>query len=481
MKHWVSPFNSNSSQSLELHDLIEAFFFTAGLSMVFAAFFASILTFPSELSQAGLSLCLCLLLPAVLPLSMLLSRAFKQLLQIKEYSSKLKRYYILCLFIILPILCVLLAQSSGNDEAYLLWIIPSLIFLIALWSSLRSVRKTPSPIMSPVLLATSFFMFFCMVLLVSYQVLFVSALLILSCIFFICSLSYVLSRNKGTDFDDNNKQKSNIEATLVANDKLMLAARITKGMALGVALGCMMTASPSVSEVLKGCSVTLLLILGGIVVMLSDNNPSHAPKEGRIIPGIDEGYALLMLNVPLLALFPYLAGTGLFIYALVFSFAIIVSDTNTMRHRHTLLKASSCVGVFFGMSCAYIVFSYFNDLYFKVALSFILILIFFLAISIDFSEAVRIKRLKTLNIDMAGNEGKTSWNVKVTVVANRYGLTPRQAEILEALSRGRSAKFIEKKLVIAESTAKSHIHAIYKKTGMHCQDDLIDLVKNVKL
>lgn len=55
-----------------------------------------------------------------------------------------------------------------------------------------------------------------------------------------------------------------------------------------------------------------------------------------------------------------------------------------------------------------------------------------------------------------------------------YGLTARQEEVLQLLGRGRTAKSIQEKLVISESTAKTHIYNIYQKAGVHTQQELID-------
>lgn len=46
-------------------------------------------------------------------------------------------------------------------------------------------------------------------------------------------------------------------------------------------------------------------------------------------------------------------------------------------------------------------------------------------------------------------------------------LTPREAEILELLSQGRSTIQIAKALVIARATVTNHIQQIFKKTGTH--------------
>lgn len=61
-------------------------------------------------------------------------------------------------------------------------------------------------------------------------------------------------------------------------------------------------------------------------------------------------------------------------------------------------------------------------------------------------------------------------------VAAEYGLTPREAEILPYLARGRNAEYIQKKLQISAFTAKTHVRHIYLKLDVHTHQALMDLV-----
>jgi DNA-binding CsgD family transcriptional regulator len=68
-------------------------------------------------------------------------------------------------------------------------------------------------------------------------------------------------------------------------------------------------------------------------------------------------------------------------------------------------------------------------------------------------------------------------NAKCEALARLYRLSPREADILTYLIRGRNAKYICEKLVISEHTVKSHIYSIYLKTDVHSQQKLMDLVE----
>lgn len=64
------------------------------------------------------------------------------------------------------------------------------------------------------------------------------------------------------------------------------------------------------------------------------------------------------------------------------------------------------------------------------------------------------------------------------MVADRYGLTAREREILLLLVRGRDRAFIRDALYISKNTIATHIKHIYQKTGAHSQQDLITLLED---
>lgn len=65
-------------------------------------------------------------------------------------------------------------------------------------------------------------------------------------------------------------------------------------------------------------------------------------------------------------------------------------------------------------------------------------------------------------------------------LAERFGLTPRESEIAAYLLAGRSRGYIEEKLVLSKSTVKTHVRHIYEKTGVHSQQELLDLAEAMK-
>lgn len=62
-------------------------------------------------------------------------------------------------------------------------------------------------------------------------------------------------------------------------------------------------------------------------------------------------------------------------------------------------------------------------------------------------------------------------------IAEDYGLTRREAEVLPYLARGRSAKIIADALYVSESTIRTHTRRILEKTDLHSKQALIDLIE----
>lgn len=63
----------------------------------------------------------------------------------------------------------------------------------------------------------------------------------------------------------------------------------------------------------------------------------------------------------------------------------------------------------------------------------------------------------------------------VVSIGERFGLSDREREIMAYVARGRSTPYIRDKLFVSANTVNSHIRRIYKKTGTHSRQEVIDL------
>ena len=81
----------------------------------------------------------------------------------------------------------------------------------------------------------------------------------------------------------------------------------------------------------------------------------------------------------------------------------------------------------------------------------------------------------------SGGSGSTPAQGRIerqcALVASAYKLTPRESEVVVLLAYGRTLAIIARDLQIAKGTARTHIESIYRKLGVHKQQELIDLVE----
>ena len=74
----------------------------------------------------------------------------------------------------------------------------------------------------------------------------------------------------------------------------------------------------------------------------------------------------------------------------------------------------------------------------------------------------------------SGQSGR--FRTQCETIANRYLLSRRETEVLFLLAKGHNAAFIQKKLCITQSTAKTHIYHIYQKLDIHTQQELLAMI-----
>lgn len=67
----------------------------------------------------------------------------------------------------------------------------------------------------------------------------------------------------------------------------------------------------------------------------------------------------------------------------------------------------------------------------------------------------------------------------VILIGQYHALTSREQDILLLLLEGRNVPAISDKLVVSRNTVKSHIKSIYRKTGVHSRQELLDFVEKL--
>lgn len=71
-------------------------------------------------------------------------------------------------------------------------------------------------------------------------------------------------------------------------------------------------------------------------------------------------------------------------------------------------------------------------------------------------------------------------SARCAVAVERYGLSRREADVLDLLARGRDVPYVAEELVISKNTVRSHTKSIFAKTGVHSRQELIDLVESIE-
>lgn len=61
-------------------------------------------------------------------------------------------------------------------------------------------------------------------------------------------------------------------------------------------------------------------------------------------------------------------------------------------------------------------------------------------------------------------------------LADEYGISPREKEVLFYLGRGYNHTYIAKKLFVSENTVRTHVRHIYAKLGVSSREELLDLI-----
>lgn len=69
---------------------------------------------------------------------------------------------------------------------------------------------------------------------------------------------------------------------------------------------------------------------------------------------------------------------------------------------------------------------------------------------------------------------------KIQAIANRYGMTKRETEVLDLILQGRNVPHMAEKLCISQSTVQTHVKHIYTKAGVRNRQSLLDLIAEME-
>ena len=139
------------------------------------------------------------------------------------------------------------------------------------------------------------------------------------------------------------------------------------------------------------------------------------------------------------------------------------------------------IGMFGGWLLGFFLLNYRiadTDMMTRIALGMVMVLVI-VTTAIPYDKS-RIGSKPIDPVEVESVEARGSWQRRCEEVGESYGLSTRQQDVLVYLAKGRNAEYIQKELMVSSHTAKSHIYNIYRKLGIHSQQELIDLIEETK-
>ena len=68
-------------------------------------------------------------------------------------------------------------------------------------------------------------------------------------------------------------------------------------------------------------------------------------------------------------------------------------------------------------------------------------------------------------------------SASLKAMAKRYKLSHRELQVLTLYAQGHTQKSVSARLFISPGTTHTHIKRIYRKTGLHSRQDVIDYLQ----
>ena len=66
------------------------------------------------------------------------------------------------------------------------------------------------------------------------------------------------------------------------------------------------------------------------------------------------------------------------------------------------------------------------------------------------------------------------------MLAQRYALSEREAQIVREFAAGRSARYLAEWHMLSEHTIKTYMRRAYTKIGVHSRQELIDAIEEMR-
>jgi DNA-binding CsgD family transcriptional regulator len=223
----------------------------------------------------------------------------------------------------------------------------------------------------------------------------------------------------------------------------------------------------------------LLLMLALMIIVLTEYIHPSVPLAGIILAVL---LAVTFFSLPSLTMLNFISVTALasaLFFTTLFLHARLLKTIPTLDRALKTLRISItlfALGGLGGAALAYVLLAftdsiqYYND-FFRVlpAVLIVLIAIIFL---LSFRSIAALFRKQGFEKDL----DTSLLEHRCHLLSQRFGLTKREAEVLGLLAMGRNIPGISEMLQISNSTVKTHVLQIYKKTGISSRQQLLNII-----
>ncbi|MDR0350884.1 MAG: helix-turn-helix transcriptional regulator [Coriobacteriales bacterium] len=262
------------------------------------------------------------------------------------------------------------------------------------------------------------------------------------------------------------------------------AAMLVYGVAVGFMLACAASAAEGAelaSHLLFALGTALSGLLLLLLLMLLPSRPDFAILYRLILPLL-AGVLLLLLS------FDARSGGGLFAIVCALAWGYQISLSITLSARLANHSPSDAVLVFIKTSGLHFAGSAIGMLAWFLTTGFSsapgpgtlpaltgIVVALILAGLFAFDGLLG---LGSHEVTAPAPDSSIDQDARITEIARRYVLTPREAEVLALLAKGRNANYICREFVVSPHTARTHIKRIHSKLQVHSQQELLDLIDN---
>lgn len=179
--------------------------------------------------------------------------------------------------------------------------------------------------------------------------------------------------------------------------------------------------------------------------------------------------------------FIFLVGRQLFAATIL---ALVVYLVRYLGSDYYLLSVSAVVGAMLGSCVGLALFSFLGQTGAQAILPptfLVYLLLGVLLVAIYLMSASNLKtRWGMVAIDDSEERVGLTFEQSCLILAEKWGLTKRESEIVALMVKGRDKQAIAEKLYISDGTVKVHTRNIYQKMGIHSKQELIDLVESTE-